>query len=67
MLGKIFDTLIKGLTLERGVLVGGIFVLAPAHANGHCHNEGTEHQEYAHDNQNEPGHVHAKDSATRLA
>lgn len=52
------------LTLEWGVLVGGILVLATAHANGHRHDESTQDEQDTNDDQDEPGHVHAKYSAT---
>jgi len=54
------------LTLESGVLVGGVLVLASAYANGHRHDERAQDEQDAHDNQDEPGHVHAENRAARL-
>lgn len=54
------------LTLQCGVLVGGILVLAPADADRNGHNECAEHQQHSDHNQHEPSHVHAKDRARRL-
>lgn len=52
--------------MQGGVLVGGILVLAPAHADRDGHDERAEDQQHSDHNQHEPGHVHAKDGARRL-
>lgn len=52
--------------MERGVLVGGILILSPAHTNGHCHDERTQDEQDTDDNEDEPGHVQAKNRAARL-